>query len=121
MKKLLLALVIFLSFVSISRSDPPEGYQYDTYEFTIKNWDGELIEGVTATVSGSRWIDLEASTMRSGDDGTIIIKFLVPATDADSEPAITRDQVTFSACGYEDAVYPLSSYRHALIVMEYAQ
>ena len=120
MKKVLLIIVLFLSFAAISRSDPPIGFQYDTYDFTIRNWAGQYIVGAKATVSDSTWVDMGASTLQSDVNGKIIIKFLVPSTDNESAPIFNRNQVTFRASGYEDAVHPLDSHKSVVITMEYS-
>jgi hypothetical protein len=116
MKKLFLALVLFLSFAGVSRSDPPEGYQYRPYYFCVKNYQGQFILNATATVSDTSWLDMGASNLTPDNNGYINLFFLVPS-DPDVAPSINGIQVTFSAPGYQDCVYYLDDYTIISIFM----
>ena len=118
MKKFLLTLVFFLSFAAISRSDPPAGYTYDSYYFVVKNWQGQFITGATVSISDMSWVDMNASLLTSDAQGNITIRFIVPSDPDVLPPSFNGIQVTFSATGYQDAVYYLDSHRIISIIME---
>ena len=62
MRKVLLILIFLLSFAIISHSDPPEGYKYREYNFSVRDCHGQYLPGATATISDTTWVDMGAST-----------------------------------------------------------
>lgn len=121
MKKFLLVLVCFLSFAVISHSDPPEGYMYYIYHFNIKNYQGQYLCGVTATVDDTTPIDLEVSSLISDCCGNITIYLLVPVDPDVSSPLLDNIEVTFSASGYQDFAYYLGGQSLVSIVLAASQ
>lgn len=121
MKKLLLVLAILFSFAIASHSDPPEGYQYRNFNFSMRDCHGQYVAGVSASISDTTWVDLGASTLTSGSDGEIVIRFLVPADPDAPAPSFNGIQVTFSAIGYQSYVYYLSNHYNMSIELPYSQ
>ncbi len=117
MKKWLLAFALFFSFAVVSRSDPPEGYMYNIYYFNIKNYQGQPICGVTATIDNTTSIDLEESSLVSNCCGNITIYLLVPADPDVPSPLHNNIEVTFSAPGYQDFVYYLGGQTLVSVVL----
>lgn len=120
MRKVLLILIFLLSFAIISHSDPPEGYKYREYNFSVRDCHGQYLPGATATISDTTWVDMGASTLTSGSNGGIIIRFLVPSDPEVSEPSFNGIQVTISANGYQDFVQILTSCLNYSMELQYS-
>ena len=119
MKKLLLALTLFVSSALFSHSYPPDGYALSAYYFYVKNCQGQHLLNATATVSDMSYLDMTVSNFTPDSTGYIKLFFLVPVDPDLPTPTVDGTQVTFRAPGYQDAVYYLDNHHIISIIMGY--
>ncbi len=117
MKKLFLALALFCSVALISHSYPPDGYTCYAFYFNVKNYQGQHLFNATATVSDMSYLDMTTSNLTPDSTGYINLFFLVPVDPDLPTPTVDGIQVTFSAPGYQDAVYYLDNHHIISIIM----